>query len=450
MKLAYFSPLPPLKSGIADYSVELLLAMRHLATIDLFVAGYEVSDKRLINAFKIYNISEFPSRKRVDGYDLNVYHIGNNHLYHEDIYKMALSEPGLVVLHDVYIHNMVAAMLYGHGKSEEYVAEMRYNFGEEGERVAREFLNGVGKAPWERDGLPYPMTKRLVDRAKGVIVHSLYAREHVKSQRESVPVEVVKHHSEVIVEDEKAERFAARKRLGIPDDTVIFASFGYISPNRRIDEILKAVCRLSSLSGRVVFYLVGEVSEPGYKVEELVRDMGLEGKVFITGYADMDYYLDIMKAADICFNLRYPYYGETSGNLHRMLGLGKVVFVSDIGGFREYPDDCLIKVPVGNESEVLALQIERLMTHPRLRERISQHALAYAKEYCTLEVAAHNYVAFADQIRRGLEKVESFIEETARQLLHDGVNSDEELMLRAVAERIVDMALEERPRREGS
>ena len=128
MRIAFFSPLPPLKSGIADYSAELLLALQKFAVaeIDVYVDDYQVEDKRLLELFTIYQIKDYWKNKEKCQYDMCVYQIGNNQVYHESIYMMALSEPGLVVLHDVSIHHMMAAILFARGKVNDYIAEMEH------------------------------------------------------------------------------------------------------------------------------------------------------------------------------------------------------------------------------------------------------------------------------------------------------------------------------------
>ena len=59
--------------------------------------------------------------------------------------------------------------------------------------------------------------------------------------------------------------------------------------------------------------------------------------------------------------------GETSAAAVRALSLGKPLVVSDVGAFRELPDEVAIKVPVG-EGEVPALvaAINRAASSPEM------------------------------------------------------------------------------------
>ena len=440
MRIAFFSPLPPLKSGIADYSAELLLALQKFAVveIDVYVDGYQVEDKRLLGLFSIYQIKDYWKNKSKCQYDMCVYQIGNNQVYHESIYMMALAEPGLVVLHDVSIHHMMAAILFATGKVKDYIAEMQYNHGSEGEVAARTFISNGGIPPWEKTGLKFPMNKRLVDKAKGVIVHSQFARSFVKGVRRNVPMKVINLFSDVIVESEVQEREEARQRLGVPQGTLILASFGYISPNRRIEEVLKALHIFRKISSvPFLYYLVGAVSNPEYKIGELINNLGLDNNVIMTGYVEMHQYIDIMKAADICLNLRFPYYGESSANLHRMLGMGKVIVVSDLGAFKEYPDDIVIKIKVGCEVNELVNVIKRIIEDNTWKSEFSKNALRFANDSCTIEHAAREYIGFIEQLGHGLEQIEELVEDAAEVLIREGTAEDDETRIRALALQIM-------------
>ena len=79
MKVAFFSPLPPAKSGIADYSATLLTELALLADVTTF--------------------STMPTAYDPSDFDVAVYQIGNNS-HHDFCYEMALAYPGVVVIHE--------------------------------------------------------------------------------------------------------------------------------------------------------------------------------------------------------------------------------------------------------------------------------------------------------------------------------------------------------------
>ncbi len=72
MRVAFFSPLPPARSGIADYSEALIESLRPLVDLKIFSAPIQLFD---------------PSQ-----FDIALYHIGNNG-FHDFVYETALRIP---------------------------------------------------------------------------------------------------------------------------------------------------------------------------------------------------------------------------------------------------------------------------------------------------------------------------------------------------------------------
>ena len=92
MKVAVFTPMPPERSGIADYSALLLPALQARCEIVVVRRG---------------------AKKPPRGTDLCVYHIGNNPEAHGWIVDALRRTPGLVVLHDFVLHHLVAGITIG-------------------------------------------------------------------------------------------------------------------------------------------------------------------------------------------------------------------------------------------------------------------------------------------------------------------------------------------------
>src|SRR5439155_1315134 len=91
--------------------------------------------------------------------------------------------------------------------------------------------------------------------------------------------------------------------------------------------------------------LVGE-AHPELPLESMISSMGLAAHVRHLGFTPIEDFNGYLGGCDIVLNLRYPTVGESSGTLLRALGMGKAVVVSDVGSFREYPDEICLKAPV--------------------------------------------------------------------------------------------------------
>ena len=130
MRLAWFSPWPPDRSGVAGRSAD---AVRQLAArghaIDVFVDERRIEVPRHTAAepprtaeVRVLGAHEFVWRLGRYGYDLPVYQVGNSRL-HEYIWPYLLRWPGLAVLHDARVHHARARALLKRGDIFAYRAE---------------------------------------------------------------------------------------------------------------------------------------------------------------------------------------------------------------------------------------------------------------------------------------------------------------------------------------
>ena len=159
-----------------------------------------------------------------------------------------------------------------------------------------------------------------------------------------------------------------RDRLGLDETTPLIGVFGFLKPYKRIAESLRAFRRLTKIEPRARMILVGE-EHPDFPVRSLIRTLDLTERVRVISFAPLEDFAGYMAACDIVLNLRYPTVGESSGSLMRALGLGKAVIVSDVGGFREFPDDVCLKAPVDStEEDVLFEYLNTLVSRPDLAQ----------------------------------------------------------------------------------
>ena len=112
MRLAWFSPLPPIPSGIADYSSEIVPYVAQRAEVDVFCPRPGVfSRARVPRGATLRDPKDYP--RLLDRYDAAFYHLGNNP-YHEFVYKTAKDRPGIAVFHDAGFPILIAvAMVLG-------------------------------------------------------------------------------------------------------------------------------------------------------------------------------------------------------------------------------------------------------------------------------------------------------------------------------------------------
>jgi glycosyltransferase involved in cell wall biosynthesis/SAM-dependent methyltransferase len=374
MRLAFFSPLPPARSGIADYSEALLSSLRDLADVEV-----------VSNAGHPFDPA---------GSDIALYQVGNNG-YHDFVYETALRHPGVVVMHESNLHHLLADLTIRRDNWDGYVSECAYNGGER----ARAYAERVRKLEVGPDYEGLPMTRRLLESARGVIVHSHFMEREIRAAGYKGPVAVIPHGAWI----PEGDRNGWRHKLGLDEITPLIGIFGYLKPYKRIAESLRAFRRLVRLTPNARMILVGE-PHPEFPIESMIRTMGLSANVRILGFAPIEDFVGYLAACDIVLNLRYPTVGESSGTLLRSLGLGKAVMVSEIGSFAEFPEDVCLKVPVGaGEEDLIFEYLNLLVSRPEVAQALGKRARDYVAEECNWTAVARQYMEFLGAVAAGKE-----------------------------------------------
>jgi len=372
MRVAFFSPLPPNRSGIADYSQALLDPLGRLAELETFSNGGR----------------EYHPQK----FDLALYQIGNNP-HHDFVYEAALRNPGVVVMHEANLHHLMADLTIQRGDWDAYLREAEFNGGEAALEHARR-AKALETGP-DYEGVA--MTRRLLESAKGLIVHSDFMLREMRRQGFAGPIARIPHGAWI----PQVDRYAYRDRLGVDQDTPLIGIFGHLKPYKRIAESLRAFRRLLRVEPRARMILVGE-KHPDFQVDSLIRSLDLWGAVRVLGFTPIEDFAGYIAASDIVLNLRYPTVGETSGSLLRALGLGRAVMVSEVGAFAELPDDICLKVPVGAGEEDLIFEYMNLLVSRReVARSLGARAHAYVERECNWESVAHRYASFLCAVKEG-------------------------------------------------
>jgi glycosyltransferase involved in cell wall biosynthesis/SAM-dependent methyltransferase len=366
--------MPPAKSGIADYSAVLVEHLRQLSEVEL--------------------IPEARPGFRAADYDAAIYQIGNNG-YHGFVYEMALAEPGIVVLHESNLHHLLTDLTIGREDWDGYVEACGYDGGP----GAREFAERVRRLEVGPDYEGVPMLRRLLERARAVIVHSRVVEADVRRAGYSGPVARIPHGAWL----PDGDRMGYRERLGLDERTPLVGVFGFLKPYKRIAESLRAMRRLVRVRPDAKMILCGE-AHPSFPVAELIRGLGLEENVRLMGFVPIEEFTGYISACDIVLNLRFPTVGESSGTLLRALGLGRAVVVSNVGSFAEYPDTICLKTPVdGTEEDTLYEYLNLLVSRPGVARAMGERARQWVARECNWARVAGMYLEFAQAVSAGRE-----------------------------------------------
>ena len=342
LELDYFSPLPPVRSGISDYSVDLLAELVELADVRVVRVGEQPVAPEVAARFGV--VEEAASATRDSGARIPLYQIGNNP-HHAEIYELALETPGIVVLHDVFLHHLLVERTLGHASIDDYLVQARHEAGWQGLTCG---LPPRWSAYAQSHLFSIPAHRRLLERQLGVVVHSEWARRRIREEGIETDIEVVPMPMPVPRVDEDLEEAARRYRssLGIDDTTLLVGSFGFQTPIKRTREVIGAVAHPGPPGLDTVHVLVaGEIS-PGLELEQQIESLGVAERVHLVGFLPPEDFLAALLACDLGVNLRYPSAGETSASLLRILAVGRSAIVSEFAQFAELPRDIVLEVPV--------------------------------------------------------------------------------------------------------
>ncbi len=364
--LDYVSPLPPVRSGIADYSRDLLIELAKVADVRVIqVPGQPVSDG-LRELWK-------PVSAELCGADgrLPLHQMGNNK-HHAAVLELALKRPGVVTLHDLVLHHLLVEETLAHDDMDGYRERLTADHGWIGEMAGR-------ARRWGESGsatlFELAAHRDLIRRQRGILVHSRWAAELLLEDNPDLAVRNVPMAMPLGEAADPAAGKAFRERHGLPLDRPLLGSFGFQTPIKRTDVVVEAMARPELVDAHLV--IAGEVSE-AVDLEAKIARAGVGDRVHITGFLDYDEFLAAIGACDVCVNLRYPTAGETSASLLRVLAVGRAVAVSDYAQFAELPDDIAIKVPLGDrEVRSLAGRLGELLAD---RDRIETMGAA-AREF---------------------------------------------------------------------
>ncbi len=384
-RIAWFTPLSPVASGIALYNEELLDVLGQVWPIDVFVDGYTPTVLAPTSRLRIFPARQFGRLDRRQRYASVVYQFGNSPA-HAYMYDVALRRPGVVVLHDTVVHHLRLSMVSRRGGAARYLAEMTAEYGERGAEVATHVLHGrLPHALFE-----FPLSEALIRSAERVVVHSQFASDQVQRWVPSVRVSVVPMGVKL---PPLIDRDEARSLMDLPRDVFVLSSITAVNPYKRIDVVLRAVSRLRKRMP-VLMLLAGNVSSH-VPLDRWINVYGLDGAVERFGFVDDRTARLLAAASDALVNLRYPTAGETSASLLRLMAARRPVLVSDAGTFKEIPDDAVAKVPVDAlEEETVEAMLEAFATRPQFAYQVGSNARRFVEDHHSIHhmVAAYHRV----------------------------------------------------------
>lgn len=372
-ELQYVTPLPPLRTGIAGYSHDLLRAVD--GGWNIRVVPEPGSDLPCWSTFDV-------ARRARTG-DPAIVHVGNSG-FHGRAMALATTSSSMLVLHDTVLHHGRLPQLIRARGGRDYLDLMHRLYGDEGRRAARAILS----AGRDVDVSAYPLFEDLVERSSTTIVHSEFARRQVLARLPDAPVRRVPMG---IPLPARVPREMAREWLDVPQSAFVVASITHVNPNKRLHVVFRALRRVKDRLPEILLVVAGSVS-PTIDLQRLARVYGVERHVRLAGYVSDAEARLVARAADVCVNLRYPSAGETSASLLRLLGAERPVIVTDDAATDQYPRTAVLPVPVDRyEDEMVAELLLMLASDGKLRGEVGAAARRFIEEHHTMRAMIDGY-----------------------------------------------------------
>jgi glycosyltransferase involved in cell wall biosynthesis len=338
LRILWGSPLPPTRSGIADYATEILPELARNARVRLLCPpGWSPADGPRDLLEKLgeplaWNAPAPPGW-------VTLLHMGNNP-YHIWVARRLRLGGGVVVLHDSVLHHLLVEEAALEGEWGRLATELFEAYGEAGAALARARTWGFAG---RLDPFLFPARSVYLRRSQAVVVHSELARRDVADDCPGLPVSRVPL---AVAALPAGDREAWRSRLRGGTDGLLLAHMGFLTRAKGLDVVLRALAAARSLGVEFRLVVVGEGEVEG-EFTRSVSAAGLGDRVTQWGYASPADLGGILSAADLGIATRYPTAGETSAAALRFLAAGTPVVVTGCGQFLELPADAAPRIAPG-------------------------------------------------------------------------------------------------------
>jgi glycosyltransferase involved in cell wall biosynthesis len=402
-RLAWFSPMPPVATGVAACSADLVRALGGEHQIDLFV---DEAVARVSPGTR--SAHDFVWRHQQQPYDLTVYQVGNSS-HHDYQWPYLFRYPGLTVLHDARLHHARAASLLRTFRDRDYRAEFAANHPDVSPDLAELAVAGFDSHLYYH----WPMTRLVVGASRLVAVHGAALADRLRDEVPDARVTAIRlgQGTPLSIDEAGTAGTRARARYGIAADAVVFGCYGGLSPDKRLPQVLAAFAATRAYVPTAHLLLAGAVPRH-YDLAENIERHGLLDTVTLTGYLESDEaFTDSIAACDVALNLRWPTAREVSGPWLRCLAAGKPTIIVDLAHLSDVPaldprtwrptlvsrreDDppppCAVAIDIVDEDHSLRLAMRRLGTDPALRATLGAAARIRWRQNHSIDVMAADY-----------------------------------------------------------
>ncbi|KAF1307431.1 glycosyltransferase [Pseudomonas putida] len=417
-RLAYVSPMPPDRTGIADYSAELLPALARYYDIDVIVDGDDAAQVQE-SLFPLREAAWL--RQHASQYSAVLYHFGNSpwHCYMAELIE---DVPGIIVLHDFYLSGLIWSMESRPGFGGVKMRELYYSHG---------YAALIEAQVDERQvAVRYPFNRSILEKAQGVIVHSAVSVRLVEQwygSQAATDWTQIPLLRELAASSDDARHFA-REALGLTDDAFVVCSFGMLGETKLNDKLISAWLASDLASdSRCHLVFVGELGSDEYceRVRKQLVDQGERSRITVTGWADSSTFKHYLFAADLAVQLRSLSRGETSAAVLDCMNYRLATIVNANGSMADLPEQGVYRLPDQFDIVQLAEALQFLRHDEAARTALGQRAREFIEQQHTPQhCAALYHTAIEQYAQRNRQREQELVQVVSAQSLTPGESGE--------------------------
>ncbi len=416
MKLNWFSPLPPARTDIANFTARILPCLARRAAITLWTDA-ESWDPSLEQSATVRHFagSDLPWPD-VNFRDITIYNIGNDPRFHGSFTQLLARHRGYLIFHDTNVHELYRSWLVTRRKGRErYLALMAEQGGSEALDLARGQFSGATTIDEVLER--FPLTHLPLAESFGAVLHNPAEYERLRAELH-LPLTYLplpyKSSDELCPSRTRTPRTAA------PDDPYRLVLFGFLhGANRRLTPFLES---LAAFPRKKAYRLdiAGEVKSES-ELNEQLDQLGLRDQVTYHGFVRDAELERLLHDADLAVNLRYPCRGESSGSQLRIWDHSLPSLVSRTGWYAGISAACAAFVRPEHEREDIHHHLDAFLNDPESYFRQGEAGRAFLAEHHTAESYVDGLLEFLASTRpyRGRRFTAPFAHHIAKDVLSD-------------------------------
>lgn len=384
-RLAFVSPLPPERTGIAGYAADLLPELHKHYDIELVLNQNAVADD-----WALENCSIRDSQWLLDNahtVDRVVYQMGNS-VFHQHMLDLMRLVPGVVVLHDFFYSGLKSYLQDAHIIETAWDEALYYSHGYIAliEKYSELSSNDVR--------IKYPVNLEILQQSLGVILHSDYSKGLVRDwygEDLTAKCDLIPLLRQPVL---PADQSDFKQLLGFDANDLVVCSFGFLDPTKMNHSLVEAWVNSSLAQAphcKLVF--VGDITNLPYRavLDDLIASAKFPDNISITGWTDNEIYNSYLGAVDVAVQLRAQSRGETSAAVLDCMNYGAAVIANANGSFAELDQQAVMLLEDEFAVEQLKQALELMRTDPALRETLGAAAAEIIHTRHSLENCANLY-----------------------------------------------------------